>query len=122
MSIRVHHIDKWAFINLDLINELFEKRKRCAIVIGGATSSGKSYSAEYLENFLNKNNIPSLIISTDHYNKGISGIVTDKVNEKYFNSKMPHKEEIRLIVREIIKTLLSRKSFQTKIVLKSKTR
>lgn len=122
MSIRVHHIDKWAFINLDLINEMFEKRKRCAIVIGGATSSGKSYSAEYLENFLNKNNIPSLIISTDHYNKGISGIVTDKVNEKYFNSKMPHKEEIRLIVREIIKNTPFEEKFSEENCLKIKSK
>lgn len=122
MSIRVHHIDKWAFINLDLINEMFEKRKRCAIVIGGATSSGKSYSAEYLENFLNKNNIPSLIISTDHYNKGISGIITDKVNEKYFNSKMPHKEEIRLIVREIIKNTPFEEKFSDENCLKIKSK
>lgn len=102
MSIRVHHLDKWAFINLDLVNEVLERRKHCAITIGGATSSGKSFSAEYLEAFLNRNHIPAVIVSTDNYNKGISGIVTDKVDTDAFSDSMPSKSEIKKAVRDII--------------------
>lgn len=103
MNIRVHHLDKWAFINLDFVAEILEKRKRCAVTIGGATSSGKSFSAEYLCAFLNMNKIPAIIISTDNYNKGISGIVTDKIDEKFFHGQMPNKDKVRDIVRNIIR-------------------
>lgn len=102
MNIRVHHLDKWAFINLDLVSEVLEKRRRCAILIGGATSSGKSFSAEYLESFLNRNHIPTIIVSTDNYNKGISGIITDKIDQKIFSNSMPSKDEIKSLVKNII--------------------
>lgn len=102
MNIRVHHLDKWAFINMDLIGEILEKRKRCAVTIGGATSSGKSFSAEYLETFLNANKVPAIIVSTDNYNKGISGIVTDKVDEKLFKGMLPNKEKVKAVVRQVI--------------------
>lgn len=121
MNIRVHHLDKWAFINLDLIEEILEKRKRCAVTIGGATSSGKSFSAEYLSNFLKDNGIPSLIISTDNYNKGISGIVTDKVNERLFHGQMPNKEKVRSIVRNIIMNTPFEQKFSKENCQKIKT-
>lgn len=102
MSIRVHHIDKWAFVNQDYIEEILENKSRCVVAIGGATSSGKSYSAEYLSEFLKRNGYKSIIISTDNYNKGISGIVTDKVDERLFKGKLLNKVKIRNAIREII--------------------
>lgn len=109
MKFFCHHLDKFEFINLDLIEEVISKKEKCIVLIGGSTSSGKSYCATNLYDVLSKNGYKPLIISTDNYNKGISGIITDKVNTKYFDLKLPRDEIIKLIRPILEKTDFERK-------------
>lgn len=109
MSFFCHHLDKFEFINLDLIEEVISKKQKCIVLIGGSTSSGKSYCAKNLDEILLKNNYKPLVISTDNYNKGISGIITDKVNTKYFDSKLPRDEIINRIRPILEKTDFEKK-------------
>ena len=50
MAFEYHHLDKWSYANLDLIEELLETSQKAIVLIAGASSSGKSYAARALEN------------------------------------------------------------------------
>lgn len=102
MSITCHHLDKFEFMNLDLISEVLEKHQKCCVLIGGASSSGKSFCAKNLCSLLEASGKKATIISTDSYNKGVSAIITDKVEKKAFQGKMPYKKEILSIVTPIV--------------------
>lgn len=95
-------VSKWKFYNLDRVEEILEKNKKAVILISGASSSGKSYSAKILQQMLSDQNYNSVVLSTDSYNKGISGIITDKVNENYFKNNLKNIEKIKEIVKQCI--------------------
>ncbi len=97
-----HHIDKWAFANLDLIEEILETEPKAVVVIAGASSSGKSYAASYLSGLLSKNGHRAYTISLDQYNYGLSHIIPEKVNKNYFDSSLGDIEEIKNEIKEII--------------------
>lgn len=103
MPFKCHHLDKWEYMNLDLCEEVLEHSSRCVVFIGGASSSGKSFCAKNLKRVLEGNGHKALVVSTDNYNKGISGIITDKVAEKYFGGDLPNREKV---VREVKSVLL----------------
>ncbi|MFA6624951.1 MAG: hypothetical protein WCS80_04240 [Bacilli bacterium] len=97
-----HHMDKWGYANLDLIEESLEKNDKTVVVISGASSSGKSFAAAFLATLLDKNNHRALIISLDQYNFGLSGIIPNKVNINYFGGKIKNLEEIENRIKKII--------------------
>lgn len=103
MSIRCHHLDKWSFMNLDLIEEILETRDRAVVLIGGATSSGKSFCAHNLKDFLRANNHPATIISTDSYNRGVTAIITGKVEKSDFGGELPYRDEILSVATPIVR-------------------
>lgn len=97
MPFSCHHLDKFEFINLDLVQEVLSRKKKCIVLIGGASSSGKSFCAKQLYKVFRENNLKTLCLSSDNYNKGISGIITDKVNSKDFNNTLPREELVHAI-------------------------
>ncbi len=97
-----HHLDKWAFANLDLIEEILETHTKAVVVIAGASSSGKSYAASYLSKLLENNGHKAFTISLDQYNYGLSHIIPEKVNKNYFNSSLEGIEGIKDEIKEII--------------------
>ena len=103
MSIRCHHLDKWSFMNLDLVEEILEKHAKAVVLVGGSTSSGKSFCAHHLRDFLNQRGHPSTILSTDSYNRGVTAIITDKVEENDFDGSLPDKETILSIATPIVR-------------------
>lgn len=102
MSIELHHLDKWAYANLDLVEEELEKNDKAVILIAGASSSGKSYAAKTLKEILQKNSHKTCIISLDQYNVGLSGIIPNKVNLNYFQNSISNIKEISKKIKEII--------------------
>lgn len=102
MIYKCHHIEKWVNANLDLVEETLEKHSKAVIVIAGASSSGKSYSAKVLQQGIDYSGRKSLIISLDNYNIGISGIIPNKVNENYFDGKLPNMPLIISRIKDII--------------------
>ncbi len=102
MPFEYHHMDKWAFANLDLVEEVIESGKKPAILISGASSSGKSFSAEFLEKLLNKNGYHAVTISLDQYNVGLSHIIPNKVEQHYFGGHIEKLDEIEDIIKGII--------------------
>lgn len=98
----ITNLNQWLYSNLDLIEEDLEKNDKSTVLVCGASSSGKSYSTELLKEFLEKHNHKCCILSTDSYNKGISGIITDKVNSKYFKNSLNNIEKIQEIVKKVI--------------------
>lgn len=102
MTIQCHHLDKWEYKNLDLVEEVLESHKKCVVCIGGASSSGKSFCAKNLGKILNSQRHKAIVMSSDNYNKGISGIITDKVEKSAFNGKLPNKAKVLAIVKETL--------------------
>ena len=98
----VRDINEWCFKNLDLIQECLENNNKSIILLAGASSSGKSHCSQILKEFLEKHNFRCLVLSTDSYNVGISGIVTNKVNDKYFDGKLENLSEIKQIIKNTI--------------------
>lgn len=98
----VHHVDKWGFCNLDLIEEVLEKEKKAIVLIAGASSSGKSFCADYLATMLKHNNHHAAIISLDKYNVGLSAIIPNKVNENVFHGTLKHMKTIHKRIKDII--------------------
>ncbi len=97
-----HHIDKWGFANLDLIEEVLEHQSKAVVLLVGASSSGKSYLASYLVDLLKSYGHHALIISLDQYNHGLSGIITNKVNINYFQGKLKQLSEIKKAIKDVI--------------------
>ena len=97
------NITELLYGNLDLIEECMQNGIKPIVLVGGASSSGKSYISEQIKDFLEKNNIKSIILSTDNYNKGISENIFDIVNKKYFYNKIKYKPIIVSKIKNIIK-------------------
>ena len=93
---------RWKYFNIDRIEEILETHSKAIVLLAGASSSGKSYSAQLLSQELSKLGYKSTIISTDSYNKGVSGIICDKVNSKYFGGILPNMEKIKENVKNCI--------------------
>ena len=55
------------------------------VLVGGASSSGKSYNCQILKEYLEKNNKKCLLISLDNFYKGVSKTVVQKafLTKKY---------------------------------------
>lgn len=110
MAFKFHHLDKWCFANIDLAEEALEKHKKAVIVIAGASSSGKSFSAEALEKIMKVHGHKATTISLDQYNFGLSMIIPRKVNEHFFKGSLTNIAEIG----KAIKPILLRYEFQHK--------
>lgn len=106
-----HHIDKWGFANLDLIEEVLEHNSKAVVLLAGASSSGKSYLASYLVNLLKNNGHKALIISLDQYNHGLSGIIPNKVNTNYFHGQLSHLSEIKAAIKNVISDISFEKKY-----------
>lgn len=102
MAISFHHFDKWCFANIDLAEEVLETQNKAVIVIAGASSSGKSFSAEALKRTLNVHGHRATIISLDQYNFGLSAIIPNKVNENIFHGSITNIEEIEKVIKPIL--------------------
>ena len=93
---------RWKYFNIDRVEEILETHQKAIVLLAGASSSGKSYSAKMLSQALSELGYKSTIISTDSYNKGVSGIICDKVNLKYFGGKLNNMEKIKENVKKCI--------------------
>lgn len=102
MAFEFHHLDKWAYANLDLIEESLESNKKAVILVSGASSSGKSFSAEFLMELLKKNGHRAYTISLDQYNVGLSAIIPEKVNKNYYGGFFPNLKEIESRIKKVI--------------------
>ena len=109
-----NNVIEWCYKNLDLVEELIEKHKKPIILIAGASSSGKSYNAKILKQFLIENGYNPLILSTDNYNIGNSAIVFNKVNQKYFDGLIPNANEVLKIIQETTTNIEFLKKFAEK--------
>lgn len=118
MSLEYHHMDKWAFANLDLVEEAIENGRKPAILISGASSSGKSFSAEFLEKLLNKNGYRAVTISLDQYNVGLSHIIPNKVEQNDFGGHIDKLDEIEDIIKGIIYDVSFDKKYDRDVLLK----
>ena len=98
----VHHMDKWGYANLDLVEERLETDKKAIVLIAGASSSGKSFCATYLTELLKKFSHKAYTISLDQYNVGLSAIIPNKVNLNYFNGELTNIKEIEKRIKKII--------------------
>ena len=122
MLYECHHLDKFGFANLDYIDEIQEKdkSKKAICLIAGASSSGKSYAAYYLEKLLIKYGHHPLIISLDSYNIGLSGIIPNKVNLNYFSNKLKNMDKIRKIIKKIIYDVPFENKYSDDVLIKIK--
>ena len=102
MSFEYHHLDKFGYANLDLCEELLESEKKAIVLISGASSSGKSFSAEYLRELLERNGHHAVAISLDQYDYGLSGIIPNKVNANDFQNSLQNLAEIETRIKKII--------------------
>lgn len=97
-------ITEWLYSNLDLIEECKEKKLKPIILIGGASSSGKSYTSKLLKNFLQEKGYKPIVLSTDNYNKGIAENIFDIVNKKYYGNNLKNKKQVVKEIKKIIIT------------------
>lgn len=118
MLYKCHHIEKWTNANIDLVEEVLEKHQKAVIIIAGASSSGKSYSARILEQGLNYSGHKSVVISLDSYNVGLSGIIPNKVNVNYFDGKLPNMKEIINAIKSIIYNVDFDKKYSSSVLPK----
>lgn len=102
MAFEYHHLDKWISANLDLAEEHLESSNKSVVVIGGASSSGKSFCANFLASSLPLHGHHAITISLDQYNHGLSGIIPNKVNLNAFDGKLEHLPEIKKAIHDII--------------------
>jgi polynucleotide 5'-kinase involved in rRNA processing len=112
MSFEYHHLDKFGFANLDLCEEMLESEKKAIVLISGASSSGKSFSAELLKDLLDHNGHHAVIVSLDQYDYGLSGIIPNKValndfqnhlRKPFRNRKADQRHHYRSSVRKEIR-------------------
>lgn len=102
MKYTCHHVAKWLYANLDLAEEQLEKQKKALIVIGGASSSGKSFLSISLKKAFERDGKRCLTFSLDQYNFGLSGIIPNKVNEHYFSGSLKNIGEMRSRIYDVI--------------------
>ena len=120
MLYECHHLDRFGFANLDYIDEIQESEKKAVILIAGASSSGKSFAASYLNQLLEKYEHNSLIISLDSYNIGLSGIIPNKVNANFFDGTLNNMDEIKKRIKNIIYDVNFDNKFSDEVLLKIK--
>ena len=118
MSFHYHHLDKWLCANLDLVEEALETHEKAIVVIGGASSSGKSFCARQLKDYLSHHHHRALILSLDQYDYGLSGIIPNKVQENFFKEPLPHLEEIEAAIKEIIYSVPFDKKYSEPVLQK----
>ncbi len=102
MALSIHHLDKWCFANLDLAEEVLESSPKAVVIIAGASSSGKSFSAEALRRINENHGHKAVVISLDKYNFGLSSIIPNKVNENSFGGKIANIKEIAKKIKPIL--------------------
>ncbi len=102
MAFSFHHLDKWCFANIDLAEEALETHPKAVIIIAGASSSGKSFSAEALNRIMKNHGHKSITISLDQYNYGLSAIIPNKVNQNVFGGKIDNILEIEKKIKPIL--------------------
>lgn len=95
-------LTEWLYSNLDLIEECKEKNIKPVVLIGGASSSGKSYTSKALKNFLIEKGYNPIVLSTDNYNKGVAENIFDIVNKKYYGGKLENKVQVVKEIKKII--------------------
>lgn len=95
-------LEKWKSANLDLVEEMKEKGQKPVILVSGASSSGKSFATEALKEYFEKQNLKCFTISTDAYNRGISHIIVDKVNQNSFEGKLKNIEQLKQVCKKEI--------------------
>lgn len=95
-------MNEWLYANLDFVEECKEKGLKPICLIGGASSSGKSFLSNQLQSFLLSNNLKSIIISTDNYNNGIAKNIFDIVDKKYYNGTILNKDKIVQNIKDVI--------------------
>ena len=122
MSFEYHHLDKFGFANLDLCEEMLESEKKAIVLISGASSSGKSFSAELLKDLLDHNGHHAVIVSLDQYDYGLSGIIPNKVALNDFQNHLGNLSEIEKRIKDIIIDLPFEKKYddETISLIKSK--
>ena len=98
----IDNFTEWLYSNLDLVEECKEKKLKPVILIGGASSSGKSYTSKMIKDFLAEKGYRSIIISLDNYNKGLSENIFDIVNKKYYGNKISNRPQVTNEIRKII--------------------
>ncbi len=89
-----------------LIKEEMEKTpQKQVVLIGGASSSGKSFSAKQLASLFNSDNISTALISADEYYKGIAKIIISKALaiQQFEENITKNLDKIEDYVRECIK-------------------
>ena len=102
MALTFHHLDKWAYANLDLVEESIQKGGKALVIISGASSSGKSYAAQYLKSLLEENGHHTISMSLDQYDIGLSGIVPNKANLNFFDNSLPNMDSIKEAIKKVI--------------------
>ena len=95
-------LEKWKTSNLDLVQETLENHNKAIILLAGASSSGKSYAGKLLTEYLQENGLRTFTISTDSYNRGISHIIVDKVNQNAFDGKLKNISKLKDIAKNAI--------------------
>ena len=76
------------------------------ILIGGASSSGKGYTANILSSYLKQKGFSPLVLSTDSYYKGVSHSIVENAIQNSDVFKYTLKEHIPEIAKIVRKTPL----------------
>ena len=85
-------------------NEVYKAIKnkdKKIVLVAGASSSGKSYSAEVLCNYHKQKAIKATVYSADNYYKGISKTIVEKTLQNFVEFDL-YKKQIISAVREVI--------------------
>lgn len=118
VTLRVGEPDKWVCANVDLIEENLERQPKAVVFIAGASSSGKSYCAKILQSVLKSRNKKAVILSLDSYNKGLSRIIPDKVNQNYFHNSISNIDVLSSRIRSIIESIPFEEKYNEKTLNK----
>jgi chloramphenicol 3-O-phosphotransferase len=94
MSFEYHHLDKFGLPISISARNCSKARRKAIVLISGASSSGKSFSAEVLQEIFEHNGHHAVIVSLDQYDYGLSGIIPNKVNANDFQNSLQNLPEI----------------------------
>ena len=95
-------MEEWLYTVSDRVKQIREYSKKAIIHVSGASASGKTFSSEILVLKLQEEGHRCLLFSTDNYYKGISRLLSDKVNLNYYDLKLDS-EHLASIIRSTIK-------------------
>lgn len=106
----MERLNKWCN---DILKQVNKDNK--IILVAGASSSGKSYNANYLKEYMNNQNIKAFVLSTDNYYKGLTKIIFQKtLLEKKHLAKHFEKEEDFNKAYNFIRQTIMNKDFPDK--------